>query len=356
MKKLIISSILLIPFAIHAQEVTRLDFVGRLSNIQTYINGDHSDDNSKFQGEYLVTRLDIDLTHGFSISWRQRYSKEFTSGILNATDWIHFDYSINKWSFSLGKMPTGTGGIENDAAPWDIYAWSLGSIDDCYQFGGKATFNFSDKDNLSLYAGQSFYHNYCKQLYGKDNVFHYSLVWNGTHKRLNTIHSLSFIEYRPGRFLTAIDLGHQIDLHPVSLYFDFCNYSVRDNQPFFNDWRIIFQTDWRISDVVNLQAKYNYTVNNDDIEANYYVAPGTNLHHISGGLEIFPLKNQSLRFHGMVDYGTGKTNMWSENVEDGSSFQFRIGATANVDILDIIKKKKNKDEKPTEVIQTDASL
>ena len=324
--------LLLLPLWMAAQRVTQLDLIARASYRGAYVGGEHSPALSGFKGEYVTTRLGIDLTHGFSFTWRQRFSKSFEGDLLNATDRLYFTYERGRWTLQGGKMALFVGGFEFDAVPWDVHYYSHGVLGNCDQFGGAVTYSLADRHTLSLAVQQSTFHPFSKDLCGRSDVYQYTAYYSGSCGRLQLIHSLGAIEYRPAHYMMALDLGHRLDLHPVTLMLDLHDYFVPGNS-FLSDCRLLAQADWRLSRYVNVQGKYVFTQNRDKEEANYYVAPGTRLHQTSGGIECFPIRGErTLRLHALASY------MWGECADLYRTFQFTLGATMQLDCLRLFRK------------------
>ena len=62
------------------------------------------DDNSGFEGKYLLMRLDGRIVDGLTYSWRQRFNKAaFDGNFFDATDWVYINYDNGLFSFRAGK-------------------------------------------------------------------------------------------------------------------------------------------------------------------------------------------------------------------------------------------------------------
>lgn len=110
-------------------------------------------DNSKtgFAGKYLNIRLDGNITHNLSYSWRQRLNKPHKdASFFDATDWLYLQYNLHRWEFAGGKQIVAIGGWEYDRPPIDTYYGSVfwNNIP-CYDIGASVGFKPTVTDKLT---------------------------------------------------------------------------------------------------------------------------------------------------------------------------------------------------------------
>ncbi len=289
-----------IGLAAQENEMMTLRIEARLDYMQEYQQGEKINDYSGFKGRYLNIRMDGDLGAGFSYSYRQRLNRlNSIESFFNATDWIHFTYSVKNWSFSAGKQVVGIGGFEYDSAPIDLYFCSeYWNNIPCYQIGASGAYTTNDmKDKFMFQLCESPFRRNAANIANKE-MFAYNLVWYGSHDFYNSIWSVNMIEYLPGKFINYIALGNKFTFGEFDIDLDIMNRAVNAESLLGKDMSVMFKFQWSPVESLNIFAKCTHDFNNSDEIGDWCVTPGTNITRIGGGLEFFPIKNsKDLRLH-----------------------------------------------------------
>ncbi len=277
---------------------TRVDYQ------REYLDGESVKDNCGFKGKNVSILLNGEFNEHFSYNYRQRlYRGHGSESFFNATDFLYLTYRPDEhWSFSGGKQIVEIGGYEYDLAPVDIYFLSeYCSNIACYQMGANAGYSFDGgKDMLRLQFCQSPFRREGSDLYA------YNLMWNGSHGCFDSIWSLNFIEYLPGRFINYIALGNHFSLGRFSVFADFMNRSLMDKVSFLRDFTVIGKVGYSFSDRLSVFGKASYDRNDLNEEGDWCVMPGTSVGRVGCGVEYFPLSDKRIRLHATFCHSFGK--------------------------------------------------
>ena len=115
MKRVLLTGLFALCFAgLFAQsKPINLRVEARFDSQGEYVDGDMIEDNSGFKGKFINIRMDGDLGHGVTYSYRQRLNKAHSDqSYFDATDWLKLTYTTGNWSLSAGKQVVGIGGYE----------------------------------------------------------------------------------------------------------------------------------------------------------------------------------------------------------------------------------------------------
>lgn len=318
-------------------EIVRLDVDARLDYQRDWNDGHVVDDNTGFEGKYLVIRVDGAITGNLSYSWRQRLNKNHNDGsFFDATDWVYLNYNINdRWSVAGGKQVVAIGGWEYDRAPIDLYGCSVfwNNIP-CYQIGASATYRLTGSDRLSFQFCESpFFRTDYRDMYA------YNLMWSGSHGLYSSLWSANLIEYAPKRYITYLALGNRFDFGKVALELDLMNRAASRQAVFFKDWSLMAELSYRPTAKWNLHLKGTYDRNATTTGADLCVLAGTKMTMLGGGLEYFPLvsSKHTLRLHANCYYSTG-TNANPGDVMQDKTVLFDLGVKWSMNILSLKRK------------------
>ena len=294
--------------------LSRLDLEARVDYMQEYQEGIKIDGASGFKGRYLNIRMDGNITDQLSFSYRQRLNKpNKDASLFDATDWITASYRIGSWTLSGGKQVVGIGGFEYDAAPIDLYFCSeFWNNIACYQFGVSGSWTSrSGNDNVMLQFCESpFRRN--QHNTGNKEMFAYNLMWTGSHGCFNSLYSVNFIEYLPGRFINYIALGNRFSFGNFRLDLDFMSRALNARDLLGKDFSVMCELRWSPLSRLELFAKMTQDSNFSDVAGDWCVAPGTSLTRFGGGLEYYPIKDsKSLRLHLNCCHTTGAESLTS---------------------------------------------
>lgn len=259
-------------------------------------DGDYS---MGFHGRFLNLIIKGDLNDKFSYSFRQRLNKfkAMENDVFAATDWVYLNYKPSaNWTLSAGKQIVAIGGYEYDSAPIDIYYSSIfWQHINCYQFGvsGAYTTNNGRHSILAQICNSPATEPANGGL--GQGCFAYNLMWNGDFGFWHTIWSANAIEYQRGDFASYIALGNRFTFGDFALELDLMNRHSGNDKLIGDDWTIIGKANYNINNVVNVFMKGGY----DKYKPNFTVHATVSEPFYGGGVEVFPLKNKSLRIHAL---------------------------------------------------------
>ena len=276
----------------------------RVDYQREWLDGESVKDNSGFKGKNVSLLINGKLNEHFSYNYRQRlYRGHGSESFFNATDFLYLTYRPDEhWSFSGGKQIVEIGGYEYDLAPIDIYFLSeyCSSIV-CYQMGVNAGYSFDGgKDQLRFQFCQSPFRSEGSDIYA------YNLMWNGSHGCFDSIWSLNFIEYLPGRFINYLALGNHFTFGRFSVFADFMNRSLMDSASFLKDFTVIGKVEYSLGDKFRVFGKASYDRNDLDSEGDWCVRPGTSIGRVGCGVEYFPLADKRVRLHATFCHSFGE--------------------------------------------------
>lgn len=294
--------------------LSRLDLEARVDYMQEYQGDSKIDGASGFKGRYLNIRMDGNITDRLSFSYRQRLNKpNKDASLFDATDWITASYRIGSWTLSGGKQVVGIGGFEYDGAPIDLYFCSeFWNNIACYQFGiSGAWTSISGKDNIMFQFCESPFRRNSINIDNKE-MFAYNLMWTGSHGCFNSLYSVNFIEYLPGRFINYIALGNRFSFGNFRLDLDLMTRALNARDLLGKDFSVMCELRWSPLSRLELFAKMTRDTNFTDEAGDWCVAPGTSLTRFGGGLEFYPIKDsKSLRLHLNCCHTTGEESLTS---------------------------------------------
>lgn len=292
----------------------------------------HTDnENSGFEGKYLMMRLDGRIVDGLTYSWRQRFNKAaFDGSFFDATDWVYVSYATHGFDFTAGKQAVAIGGWEYDRNPVDLYStgvfWQNVA---CWQMGVSAGWQFTDNDHLQFQASQSMFHT------GENkNMYGYSLLWRARHGLWQPIWSVNLTEYAKGKYINYIMLGNRFDYRNVALEFDLMNRYAGGQAFLLRDCSLVADISWRISPAWKVHGKYTYDANKAHNGADSFVLEGTELNMAGAGVEYYPLrkKRTSLRLHANCYWSWGK-NANAADIMQSKTTVLDCGVTWDMNLL-----------------------
>lgn len=318
--------------ALYAQEqqLLNLRIEARGDYQREYIENSAIDENCGFKGKFLNIRVDGNISKEFSYSYRQRLNKEHSdASFFDATDWLYLTYKKNNWELSAGKQVVAIGGYEYDAAPIDLYFCSEWWQNiPCYQFGGSVAYNVSGSDKFLFQLCESPFR-------GKlpDEMYAYNIMWVGSHGWFNTLYSVNFVEYLPGKFANYISLGNKFNVGKVTIDLDLMNRAASGQAFLGKDFSVIGKVAWQPTEKLNLFAKASYDVNNTSTGKDFLVTPDTEITRVGAGIEYFPLKDarNDVRIHAAGSFSFGDN---ASVLLDNQTY-FSVGITWRMNLLTI---------------------
>lgn len=297
-----------LPLAAQESSLARLDIEARVDYMQEHISGTKINDASGFKGKYLNIRMDGNITDNVSYSYRQRLNKpDKDASFFDATDWITISYRLGDWTLSGGKQVVGIGGFEYDGAPIDLYFCSeFWNNIACYQYGISTTWApGSGNDRFTLQFCESPFRRNALNIDNKE-MFAYNMMWTAEHGVFNSLYSVNFIEYLPGKFINYIALGNRFTFGDFRLDLDLMNRALSARDLFGRDFSVMCELRWSPLSCIDIFAKFTHDKNDTGQEGDWCVKSGTSITRAGGGIEFFPIKDsKALRLHLNCCYTSG---------------------------------------------------
>ncbi len=312
---------------------TRIDYQ------REYQKSEAVDGSCGFKGKNLMISIQGNINNHFSYRFRQRISETKRQGdFFDGTDYMFLKYNFNnRWDVTGGKVAIEFGNAEYQRDPSAQYILSpFWNYPPCYKFGVNLGFNATANDRLVLQAAESSFKTPGTDLYA------YALSWYGNHQWFHTMYSANAMEYRDGKFVYMLCLGHQLDFGKVLFNLDYIN-RVTGKKQLAKDYTLRGEIMIRPNDRWNIIGLATHNRNKNHDFGGYYLKKGTELSHFGGVVEFTPIPavDQNLKFHAAYCYYYGQEGVKGE-VPDMNRHFFSIGAQWEVDIVALAKKIWNK--------------
>lgn len=330
------------PMTTHAQIVdvkgVDMSFEARGAYQNQSVDGKKNEQESGFKGHMINLFLQGEIGKGFSYKVRQRLNKiNKDYAFFDTFDWLYMQWDMTPHlGVMFGKWVVLTGGWEYDPAPIDVFQIGEASANlPCYQWGVDAFYSFNNKrDKLIGQIIQSPFRDTWKACCGEDkDLYGYSLMWYGNHGIYHTAWSANIIEYNPGKYITYLYLGNRIKPSDKwEIDFDVMNRAASGQTVFLKDMSLNGVVKWQPSPKIKAHAKINYDVNRTGENKDYCLYDGTEITCVGGGVEIFPLGNDKIRFHATYSYSFGKNTNPCAYLHDKES-RLEVGATWKMQVL-----------------------
>lgn len=289
---------------------------------------------SNFNGRYIMFMLDGNISPKFSYSLRYRMihpnHENSWRGVFNATDWANLTYRPTKnWEITAGKMLVFYGSYEFDKNPLDVYMWSgWGGRVGCFQFGVLGKYITNDgRNNILFQINNSPF----ADPLDLGALYSYSVQWNGNFGVFNSLYSVNFFEYQPGRFVNYISLGNQFNFGPVTFELDYMNrYGARGTH-FLKDFSLIGKLNYNYNNRLNVFVKggLDYNMAQDENTPteeviDMLVLPGERNVYYGAGVEFFPIKDsKNVRIHAF--WYSGNNNLSVDGPQSWNKHNVGIG-------------------------------
>ena len=289
---------------------------------------------SNFNGRYIMFMLDGNISPKFSYSLRYRMihpnHENSWRGVFNATDWANLTYRPTKnWEITAGKMLVFYGSYEFDKNPLDVYMWSgWGGRVGCFQFGVLGKYITNDgRNNILFQINNSPF----ADPLDLGALYSYSVQWNGNFGVFNSLYSVNFFEYQPGRFVNYISLGNQFNFGPVTFELDYMNrYGARGTH-FLKDFSLIGKLNYNYNNRFNVFVKggLDYNMAQDENTPteeviDMLVLPGERNVYYGVGIEFFPIKDsKNVRIHAF--WYSGNNNLSVDGPQSWNKHNVGIG-------------------------------
>lgn len=308
---------------------TRFGFEGKR------LDGTPIHDNTGFRGQYLNLRLEGQITHGLTYSYRQRLNKLSGKSFFDATDWIHLDWQMDsRWAFSAGKQVVAIGGYEYDRAPIDLYYCSeFWNHIPCYQLGVSASCQVAPADRMLLQLVNS-----PLRSWAGGNTYGVNLMWYGKHAWWETMWSFNMMEHQRGRWINYLALGNRFWMgERLHLDVDWMN-RASSHQDLLSDFSVMSELSLQAHATTRCFLGYTYDQNKSGTDADMIVQDGTRLNRASAGVEVSPLRRypQCLRAFAVMSYSWG-TNTNPQGVTQDRQLLGQVGIKFKLDILQGIR-------------------
>ena len=261
------------------------------------------------------------LARRLSYKYRQRFNGLDRSKWIDQTDWLYLACRLSpNWEVMAGKWAVLVGCWEFDPAPIDIMQVSEFAYQfPCYQWGGYVQWNSTSKaDQVYLQVVRSpFAHAYHHATGNDKAMWGGCLMWYGHHGPVHTSWSANLYEYRPGHYINYVCLGTTVDITPqASINLDVANRSTGHHRYLMKDYSVMGRVDYQPSPYLKAWGKVTYDNNHTGREGDMAVATGTDLTSVGAGVEVFPLKNESVRLHVNYRYSWGRNGAPSPVMRD----------------------------------------
>lgn len=295
--------------------------------------------NTGFKGQYFNLKIDAEIVENLKIAYRQRLNKPTDRTFWDGTDYLLLNYKANEhWSVGAGKQIVQIGGTEYDYAPIHLYYCSeFWNQIACYQLGVSTSYTPNQKDYLTLQLCNSPFRHWAG-----NNSYAINLYWN-THRSRDHFFweprwSVNAMQLGGGRWMNYLSLGNMMGIgSKVLLAVDYIN-RASSHQPFLSDFSLVGKLDYSPKPQVNVFLKYAYDQNKSGTDADKLVTDGTQIHMVSAGVEVNPIKKyrNALRLFAVAGYNWG-TNTNSEGVKQDRQLMMQAGVYINLDVLEGLK-------------------
>ena len=319
-----------------------IELAARVDYQRDYRESISINDNSGFKGKYLMFTMNGNITDKFSYSFRQRLNElHHKNSFFDGTDAMWLKYRFNKrWDITGGKMALAFGSYEYQRDPMEMYfASEFWNTIPCYKFAVSIGCNVTDNDRLVAQFSESPFKKKDMDLYG------YTFAWYGNHHWFKTVYSANVLEYQPGNYIYYLCLGHRIEFGKMALELDYMNRATKNHNFLFKDCSVTGELSVQPNDKWNVFAKASYSCNNTFDPADACVWPGTDVTHVGGGMEFYPLPNgnKSIRVHAAYNYSFGD-NTNPDGINNKDQHFMSVGVLWRMDIVDLAKKIFYKDK------------
>ena len=315
---------------------TRVDYQ------REYQKSELLDEPSGFKGNNLMISIQGNITERFSFRYRQRISQtKSNSSFFDGTDYMWLQYAFNnRWDIRAGKVALEFGSAEYQRDPSEQYVLSdFWNYPPCYKFGVNLGYNLTANDRLVLQAAESSFRT-------KDNdTYMYTLSWYGNHDWFHTMYSANVAEYRRGKFIYYLSLGHTLNFGKAQINVDYQNRFI-EKHDFWKDCTIRGELMVRPNDHFNLVGFGVYTSNKTHDLGPLYITYGSELTRFGGIVEYAPIpeKDTTLKIHAGYSYCYGQEGVKHEVPSRNRHFM-TVGVQWEMDIVALAKKIWNKQHK-----------
>ncbi len=305
-----------------------------------------------FGGDGLILNIDGRIGKHFSYSFNHYLSSSNgeDSSVFDATNWLTLSYDVGNFSFTAGKDALAIGSFEYDAYDLDCYydmnSMFYNSIS-CWQWGVSAAWtNNAETTSLAFQVANSPFSYVPKE----ENMYSYNLAWYGMWDSYESIWSVNFMEYEPGRFVKMLAVGNMFYVGDFELMVDGIVRFADRGKESCKDYTVAVQPAYNFGESFRLFGKFGVENTPADVaydfwgeylsaedkvaanEENTYVMPAyltgeKEYLYYGAGLEYFPLKeDKSIRLHAV----------WASN-NYTNRHVFNVGLTWKFDVVGAVK-------------------
>ena len=164
----------------------------------------------------------------------------------NWLDWAYLSYEAGPWTFTLGKNTMLTGGYEYDEYDWNVHptlASSFWNYFQCYQWGGRIGYSFTEDHTISMEMTTSPY----GERPFSSGRYALSVGWDGTMGPITTKWSYSAIQ-REDDWTHLFYLGTRFEADYLTLTLDLSNKIGHEDIILENGFSAQFSMGFQISD------------------------------------------------------------------------------------------------------------
>lgn len=332
----------------HHPRLTVLGVETRLGWEQERNDGALNKGDTGFKGQYINLLLRGEILKNLFFNYRQRLNKPSDKTFWDGTDYLYIIWKTakNKLHLSAGKQIVMIGGVEYDVAPINLYYCSeFWNQIACYQLGLSAVYELNSKDRIYFQVCNSPF-----RQWAGNNTYGINLYWN----RIDTYWitrgyknvgwtpywSINVMQLGNGHWMNYISLGNKFSFNDkVFLSVDYIN-RASSHQAFFSDISLVGKLDYTPTEQFNIFLKYTYDQNKSGTDADKLVTDGTQLHMVSAGFEMWPIRSShsrnTLRLFAVAGYNWG-TNTNANGVKQDKQLMIQAGVYLHLNVLEGIK-------------------
>ena len=182
-----------------------------------------------FGGDGLYLNIDGKISKNFSYSLCQKFfsAQGEDDSTFDNTDWLTLSYDLGNFTFTAGKDVLLLGSYEYDAYDIDSY-FDMNSLFynsfSAYQWGVKALWsNKEESSSVAIQVTTSPF-SYSPR---EDNIYSYNIGWYSALDWYESIWSVNFMEYEPGKYVKVLALGNMFHMGDFTLGLDCISRGVK---------------------------------------------------------------------------------------------------------------------------------
>ena len=225
-----------------------------------------------FGGDGLYLNIDGKISKNFSYSLCHNLfsARGEDDSVFDNTNWLTLSYDLGNFSFTAGKDALVIGSFEYDAYDIDSYC-DMNSLFynsfSSYQWGVKAMWtNKSETTSIALQVANSPFVYAPKQ----ENMYSYNLGWYESWDWYESIWSINFMEYAPGKYAKMLALGNIFHIGNLSLGLDCVMHGAKLDAEGEDSFTLNFMPSYNFGDKVRLFGKFGWEYCSDELVYDFW--------------------------------------------------------------------------------------